>query len=359
MKVKATISPTVNEKGESKKGTAIYLSGAYRHNSIMRVLTETGDVVDWSGLPKDMPKAQGVYLHKTKPEIVIEYEDDEKISRQLDALGHRFNMQKKRQVEVFYANHVNLTVNGKKHTTSIDKPDFNMVISTDVLAEKYSTFRDELLVKNRINSMEYEERAAVADYFGISPKDKTELDLLVELAGDNGICIQHPTAKNPSVKDNLKDFLRNWMSPSADTMLMVNIRKAIRLKVIEEKKTAGRVDYYLGTTHIGTQVEDIITYCRANQTIYTDHILRKVREEKFETEKEATEKLEQKIEGNAPMSQSEIQDLRNEAVQLKKEKFIPRRFRVDVMGANPESLKKLQGLVEQAKKDKEAKLVVA
>lgn len=342
MKVKVTITPV------KTTSASYFLSGVYKaKNGTMRILNENDDVVEWNKDVKDMPRGRGFYFTKTRPQVVIEYEDNEKVSEKEGTLFQ--DRKNKRKAEVFYANHVNLTVNGKRHANSVEHPDFNMDISTDIVAMEHAQFRDTLLVKNRLNAMSenLEEIGMVADYYGISPKNKTALDLLILLGGDKGLCLE-PV--------HMKTFLRNWMNPNEDTLLMVNIRKAIRMQVIEEKNTAGRIDYYLGTTHLGMQIEDLIAYCRNNPTIYTDHILRKVKEEKLTAEQEATEKMGEKISGvNQKMSASEIQDLRNEAVQLKKEKYINKKFRVDVMGANENSLQKLIKLVDEARKLKEEK----
>jgi len=334
MQVKVTITPT------KTTSASLYLSGAYKaKNGVIRVLTDNDEVVEWTGNFKDMPRAKGIWFDKSLPRLVIEYEDDEKTSK---ANGTWLSDNKnKRKAEVFYANHVEFSVNGKRHANSIELPSFNMNISTDIVAAEHALFRDTLLVKNRVNSMTYEEKCSAADYYGISPKNKTELDLLIELAGDKGICM---------TENNMKIFLREWMTPNEDTLLVVNIRKAIRLKVIEERNTAGRIDYYIGTTFIGTTIEDIIAYCRNNEQIYSEHILRKS-EEDMTREVEATEKLESQIAGTSEeMSVSALQDLRNEAVELKKDGFITKHYNVKVMYAL-----KLLPLVEAARKEKEKK----
>lgn len=337
MKVKATITPT------KITGTTIFLSGAYQTKNGMRILTDNDEVVDWTKDPKDMPKGKGVWLNKAMPSFVLEYEDDEKIS-QKDALGHIQSMRNKRKAEYFYANHKDFTRNGKPHENSVKHPNFNIEFSTDTLAEKHATFRDTLLVKNRINSMPFEEKAMVAEYFGYSPKGKTELDLLVDLAGDNGLCL---------TEANRKKFLKEWMNPSADTIMIVNCRKAIRMNIIEERNTAGRIDYYLGTSHLGTKIEDIATYMRANTGVYNEHVLRLVNEEKLTDELKATASFENKIANPPSWTEADLTELRVEAKQLKKDGFIDRLAPVHNM-----KYENLLPLVEKGRVEKTAKETV-
>ncbi len=338
MKIKVTITPT------KTTSASLYLSGVYKaRNGVMRILNENDDVIEWNKDIKDMPRGKGMYFTKNLPQLVIEYEDDENVSQKN---GTQFQDKKnKAKHELFYANHVNLTLNGVRHANSVEFPSFNMEVSTVTLATQATFFQNTLKVKNRINSMSLEEKAAVADYYGVSPKNKTELDLLIELAGDKGICL---------TDKNMATFLREWMNPNEDTILVVNIRKAIRMNVIEERNTEGRIDYYIGTTLLGTRIEDLIGYCRNNPTIYTDHILRKVNEEKLDQEQAATERFAEKQSEEKPLTADEISSLRNEAGQLKKDGFIDRLKPVHNM--KPENL---LPVVEAARKLKKESLVEA
>lgn len=246
--------------------------------------------------------------------LTYKYETDPALQSALDK-------KKESAVEHFWKQHPMCTTSGKvsynKSGELLTKaPMFNIVNFTDKSIAAIKVWRDTLAIGTKLNEMSFDEKVDLFHYYGLSPKGKTENELTLELGNfETGLCVKDA--------DNFKKI---WMgSGESDKDLIVNIRKALALNIIQEKSTEGRNSYYLGETFLGTAFNDILAYCKREEKVYNDYIVRQVAEAKKAVVKEPVKveapKAPAKVE-DPTVSKHDIALLREELKQLKLDGFV-------------------------------------
>lgn len=304
----------------------------YNINGKRRMLMEDDQVLEFDTVQnKDKPWPHTRILPNSKrgsAVLTYLYESDTAIQnltdkRKLDAINR------------FWGQHPLLMVNGKA-TDFTKNALFNIVNFTDKSIESGKVWRDKLTIANHIGDMSYQEKVDLLHYYGESPKGKTENELILMLADfTTGIAL----------KDEERDnFKRIWINnESSDKDIIIIVRKALTGNIIEQRTQDGRNSYYIGETFIGTAFNDIIAFCKREEKIYRDFILRQVNvkypaiaqspeSKKAEVKTPLLNNLDVTIhtKGNTADELKEVEDLRAEARQLRKEKFLWQGLSIDI-----------------------------
>lgn len=211
------------------------------------------------------------YTFETGPDGTGVTAQDKKI----DALCH-----------LYWAQHPQFTVNGdasKNKNFSVDR--FDILFVQDEKKLKYAEFKKILSIVTRVTSMSIEDKRNVAYYFGHSPKGLTEADLDMFLVDFNtGIALK------PA---NAKQFVDVWMKETdTERDYIVNTQKAINLGIFKSTSDNGRTNYTYDQQFIGTAFNDVLAFCKREDRVYNDHILREI---KLSDEKEAKRAEKDKV----------------------------------------------------------------
>lgn len=337
MKVKATISPKV------QIGASMHCPCVYNVNGLWHILTDYGTYETHLGDLKNSPHKQRTnlkFIEKNMREITYEYENDPKLQSAEDKKTQKV-------VEVFWAQHPLLEYNGKYHKYT-KNPMFNLENQNEKVAMKVMGFKEKLEIQNRIASADLSLLRDICDYYGVSAKGKTE-DELIPLLGDpsTGVCTNGVNAET---------FVKTWLEVTPETIMIVNLKKAIRLGVIEERKEGNRTDYYLGTAFLGTNFNDVLAYAKREEKIYNNHILREVNaKDDFSAEKVQSNSVKKVAENGQSVktwTAAQIHDMREEAKQLKDAGYIIKAFPHHL--AKPDTLEAKIAEGRKAKEEKEA-----
>lgn len=282
---------TVSIEPIDKKVREQTLPCVYQFNGKRRMLLDDDTYVDLDLMPnKDKPWPHERILQSSKRGSVVltyKYESDPKLQNNLDK-------RKEEAVKIFWGQHPMVTVNGQVVKNKVGQiittaPMFNMINEIDKSIEQIKSWRDKLAICRCIDEMSYNEKVNCFHYYGQNPKNKTENDLVLKLAKfatvedpTEGICL-HPV--------EIENFKRIFLNKeSSDKDVIINARKALFLGIIQERSTEGRNSYYLGETLMGTAFMDIVSYCKREEKVYNDYILRQINDkEDFSAEKKQSE----------------------------------------------------------------------
>lgn len=297
---------TVNIEPIDKTIRSQSLPCSYQFEGKLRMLRDDDTVVDCAINPtKDNPNPpERILPSSERGSSVLTYKYESDPSKQ-----NNFDKRKEYAVKVFWGQHPLVTTNGAmSNTTKLAV--FDIVNLTDKSAISIQTWKDKLEVANAINEMSYEEKVNLFHYYGENPKGKTENDLTLTLANfENGTCLG---------EDELENFIKLFIKKeNSDKDIIINIRKALSWNIIQEKTTEGRNSYYLGETFLGTAFNDIIAFCKREEKIYADFIIRQVSEkEDLKAEKKASSPAAPSVDLKA------LDALKIEAAKLKSEGHI-------------------------------------
>lgn len=208
--------------------------------------------------------------------------DDEKL---MDA----FERQKFEMIETYLKEHPLTLINGKPHARTMtgspvyyDIIDVNMKIVTEM-----TDWLNKYKICAHLDAMDLETLRNVCYYYGVTPKNKTKGQLLLELADYNkGVLF----VKLKNNENKIDDYIDTWMSNTApDKDLYIMCRKAVELGVITEKRTENTVSFYLGSELLGHTIDDIVVFAKQNQKSYDSYIVRGVKNaDVFQDEIKAT-----------------------------------------------------------------------
>lgn len=256
---------TVNIEPINKEIREQSLPCSYQFEGRMRMLLDDDSVLDTDINPsKDKPRQPERMLPPSiRGSSVLTYKYESDVTKQ-----NNFDKKKEYAVKVFWGQHPMVTVNGAM-TKFTKAPAFDIVNFTDKSINLIKKWRDKLDVANTVNQMSYEEKVNLFYYYGENPKGKTENDLILTLVNfENGICLS-----DDEVVNFKNIFIKN---DNSDKDIIINIRKALSWNVIEEKTIDGRSSFYLGETFLGTAFNDIIAFCKREEKIYQDYLIRQV-----------------------------------------------------------------------------------
>lgn len=298
------------------------ISTVYHINGKRRMLLEDDSYVDLDSMPnKDKPFPHTRILPTSvrgSAFITYKYEADPKLQMPPDK-------KKEAAVKVFWGQHPSAIVGGKS-TPFTKSPMFDIINTTDKSVDAAKVWNDKLDICNTVREMSTQERIDALYYFGGNPSKKSESDILMTLVNfENGIVLSDVE------RDNFKRIYIN--KESSDQELIVSVRKAMAKGIIEVRTQEGRNSYYLGETFLGTAFNDIIAFCKREEKIYNDFILRQVKDSEPVAVKEVKEEMKTNISANSEISddeKKETEELREEARQLRKEKFLWQGLSIDI-----------------------------
>jgi len=322
------------------------LPASYQWRNKFRMLMDDNSIVECDLVEqkdKPRPPQRLIKFDKNNRSLEYSYETDEKLQNAID---------KKIQMSVidFWKNHPMVTTNGKSVPGVTKHPMFDIVNANDKSLGELKRWKEILSVANKINELNYQDKVNIAYYFGENPQSLTENELIMRLANfETGICIS---------EGEIDSFLRIWVrNEDSDKDMIVNARKALNYNIIEEKSSDGKNSYYLGETFLGTCFPDILSYCKREEKIYQDYIVRQVNDK--ENVKGAKKEAVKSSSGIpvapvtsplTPTGISDLEELRKEAVQLKKDKFLWIGFNIEKA-----PLPELTKIVNEARAKKIAK----
>lgn len=174
-------------------------------------------------------------------------------------------------IEKFYKQCPLFLVNGKPHSNTKSNKHFDLVDANIKTATAVSSFKTKLKASTALSNMSYQELCDVAYFYGKSPLNKTEDELLVELGDtEKGYCLSESI---------LADFLNIFVDgKSADKDIIVVLNKAVVMEVVQNRPNDGRAAYFLGDTFLGSDMVGMIDWTRKNPRDYEEYVLRKVEE---------------------------------------------------------------------------------
>ncbi len=228
----------------------------------------------------------------------------------------------KKIVELFFGKNPLFLVNGQAHTVGQSGDHFDVIDSNIKTMNSVNSFKDKLRAANKLADMTHEQRVDVAFYYGLHPIGKSEEALLVELGdGDNGYCLS---------ESNLSNFLKVWVDgKNEDRDLLVTLKKAVGLNIINNKPTDGRAAYYLGNTFLGSDELGLIDWSRKNPRDFTEHVVRKVNDTD-KKEEAVVKSIAVAAEGK--IDSAEFEALKKQAKALIEEGFISQEANTQFMG---------------------------
>ncbi len=243
----------------------------------------------------------------------------------------------KKIVELFWGKNPICLKNGKGHTVGQSSDHFDLIDHNLKTINSVNSFNDKLRAAIKLKEMSVAERVDVSFFYGRNPVGKSDEDIMVDLADLNtGFCMD---------EKNLSNFLKVWVdNKTEDRDLLVNVKKAIALEIIDEKKNEGRTSYFLGESFMGSDDTGIIDWVRKNPRDYNEHIVRKVKESEKKEEKVITSA---KVSSIQKVDLAEFEALKKKAAALIEEGFILPTANTQNMGY--EKLKKAVDVAEAAK----------
>lgn len=293
-----------------RTGRDLILTALHTTKHGTEFINDFGEVIRWKGEMKDIPSYKRWKFTSNMSEIEYKFNNEKKEDGELTTQSDKII---KNQIEWFKRDE-RFTVNGKRTEYTKGTPIFNVREEENTVLSNIADFQKKLLVANKINNMPFGQKRDLSFYYGESPKGMTELELLVHLAGwDDGICMQDAL---------IDDFILVWGKDlDNDLEMKVIIRKAIELGVFTNQAKDGKDFFYYGQEFIGNQFEDLLAYCKREEKIYEQHILRNVeKEDKFKKEQEASDVQKKTIgdhKGNPGYTQEQLNILREEAKALR------------------------------------------
>lgn len=262
-----TIRPIDNDPRTAVEGmkrfgvtNAIQLTGNYtKRSGYTMIATEEFAFGEYknSDFNKDnpMPVPRDIYFDRTRPDATFRFDPESEEQIDLDTRA---------MVEDFWMHHPLIKCKGVNKPAT---PLFELVSRKDVVSDNFSDLKKSLEVSNKVIAMDDHSLRDVYFYYGLEPKGKSREDMVTKLIGDkNGVAVADA--------DNfLKVFDKDT---NTEREYIINARKAILLGVVQDRKVQGRSNFYLDDEHIGTMFEDVLRYCKDNDRIYKENILRKL-----------------------------------------------------------------------------------
>lgn len=293
-----------------------------------------------------LPKLKNIEFKVTKRSYEISYKEPE-TPEEIKMFFRQTETNKLKDLyQRFLCNHPLCYVNGQAHPGTKNNPLFDVVdIGLDLILKK-EDFLSKLTAVNMVSNMSEKEREDVMYYYGNSPIGKDPNELLLTLANlKDGLCL-----------NDSKMFIKKWKNVTSDMKKTVNIRKAISMKVIEERTVDGNMSYYVGNTWVGIDFAGIFDFMNKNPKIYNEHVLPNIGEEVF-VESHITKTEEPKevivVDQTDNFTKEQTKELREEAKKLATEGYIEPTVKYWIMSA-----KNILPYIDNARrlKEKDAKL---
>lgn len=228
----------------------------------LRLLISEDTFIEVADSDKTAPAPMNISFNERSPVYTIVYDHDEKDGG------------KKAVIDTFFGEHPLMTRNGKA-TKFTKAAMYDMYSELEKSNIQFDTWKENLQVMNRLDSMSDNELCDVWYYYGIEPNGKKRGELIVKLgAVPDGVAI-----KDIDTVTQKNKFLVMFSGDTkSETEYIVNMRKSMLHGIIDDKMDGNRHNYYHGTTFIGTSFNDIIAYAKREDRIYKEHILPRLAE---------------------------------------------------------------------------------
>lgn len=245
--------------------SGMVLVGSYQFQpGKLRILVSEDMFIETLESDKSAPAPLNITFSQRSPIYTISYDDSS---------SDDTDIKKKSVIDKFFGEHPLMTRNGKptKYTKSGMYDMYSEVEKNDI---HFDTWKENLAVMNRLDSMSNNELCDVWYYYGVEPSGKKRGELIVKLgAVPGGMAIEDMDLSKKS------RFLQMFsLETKSETDYIVNMRKCLLHGLIDDKVDGVRHNYYHGTTFVGTTFNDLIAYAKREDRIYQQHILPRLRE---------------------------------------------------------------------------------
>jgi hypothetical protein len=307
------------------------LPGLYHYKNVVRILTSPTTYVEVKSDEKNQPPSHTLNFNKKNRQLEYEYELE-------DALKTPEDRSIEAVIKIFWGQHPQLNINGVTHANT-KAPLYNLTNVTEVGIVDHKLWDKKLSIANRINSMSVDDKRDVSYFYGVSPIGKTSIELTLLLADfEKGLCMQ---------AEKVNEFIDVWLpETNTEREYITNTHKAMAMGVFNNSVQDSRNNYYYGQTFVGTTFNDVLSFCKREERIYKESVLRAIAEHEA-NQKKADKANENKNKHGVDVSVEKA--AREEARELQKAGFIEKGKPVHIMKAEA-----LKPLIEEGRKLKDA-----
>jgi hypothetical protein len=261
MKQPAVIFKTANPSGgqhypgiyySEERRTFVYLLG---RGSVQEFKTETSD-------PSILSSLFRVTLDRNQPilaesQLPFQYESFEEILSDKEALSFYKALAQDPLVQC----EAEVLVAGakKKHA-----PRFILEIPSLYVSKKATDTKTKATILASFVGLTEDEKREVCWYFEVDPRDMTEDDILVDMAGDGGKLYLEENASR-----YINKFVESASLGDANTAKVIAIKKAMIMSQKEQDPMEYRDgNYYHGETYIGKDLDSILAFFEDNKRLF-------------------------------------------------------------------------------------------
>ena len=220
----------------------------------------------------------------------------------------------KEVAEKFFMRHPFCTINGKPHKGTINDM-FDIVDTHTVVVSRLNEWDSKRRVANYLSDSELDTLRDICYYYGVNPSGKTKGQICLELGDYSSGRLYFK--KNEITEPDYKNFLISWVENiDPDREFIVNCRKAVNFDVITTNYKDGRSNFYLGNTFIGVSFEDIVAFFKREPKLYSDYVVRGVRDRDVFSDEVESSKIEQKSAERTSSQFKKIESLRRDVMAI-------------------------------------------
>lgn len=260
------INKVIIKPNTDQTPSGMVLGGSYQCGpGKVRILLSEESFIEVLESDKTAPAAMNIMFNDRTPLFTMSYDPNS---------NSEHDKRRKEVIEKFFGEHPLVMRNGKQ-TQFTRSGMYDMYSEQEKTYIEYETWKENLDVMNRLDSMADNELCDVWYYYGVEPNGKKRGELIVKLgAVPGGLAIND---MDMATKKN-KFMMMFSGETKSETEYIVNMRKALLNGIIDNKMDGSRSNYYHGTTFIGTSFNDVIAYAKREDRIYKEHIIPRLNE---------------------------------------------------------------------------------
>lgn len=260
------INKVIIKPNTDQTPSGMVLGGSYQCGpGKVRILLSEESFIEVLESDKTAPSAMNIMFNDRTPFFTMSYDPNS---------NSEHDKRRKEVIEKFFGEHPLVMRNGKQ-TQFTRSGMYDMYSEQEKTYIEYETWKENLDVMNRLDSMADNELCDVWYYYGVEPNGKKRGELIVKLgAVPGGLAIND---MDMATKKN-KFMMMFSGETKSETEYIVNMRKALLNGIIDNKMDGSRSNYYHGTTFIGTSFNDVIAYAKREDRIYKEHIIPRLNE---------------------------------------------------------------------------------
>lgn len=260
------INKVIIKPNTDQTPSGMVLGGSYQCGpGKVRILLSEESFIEVLESDKTAPSAMNIMFNDRTPFFTMSYDPNS---------NSEHDKRRKEVIEKFFGEHPLVMRNGKQ-TQFTRSGMYDMYSEQEKTYIEYETWKENLDVMNRLDSMADNELCDVWYYYGVEPNGKKRGELIVKLGAiPGGLAIND---MDMATKKN-KFMMMFSGETKSETEYIVNMRKALLNGIIDNKMDGSRSNYYHGTTFIGTSFNDVIAYAKREDRIYKEHIIPRLNE---------------------------------------------------------------------------------